>query len=232
MKVSSHCQGWFQNSPSHEQMYYRSEFWSAWQQVARPLDCYVQYQICHDLRSAIGRPVGCRPAPILDSVGRHGHTVLQKPCTGNGCITDLEDGLEEPSSLEGTSVLPLAQKALGCSGTDTTKSSISQPMKARKKIWNSLAAKQDVDIWYLTRVHLWILTGLVGFWRCLGRQQGMANWQGGLGPSNGWSTLDIQAGTQGSNDRGVGFLVVLWHLALLVLFVCQNCYQWAVTHKW
>jgi hypothetical protein len=97
------------------------------------LDCYILYQTCLDstfapqLEARLDKEQTRFLTPLVTSA----HTVLQKPCTGTDCITDEE-----------TSVLPLAQKVLGCSVMDTTKSSISQRMKARKKICNSLAAKQ------------------------------------------------------------------------------------------
>lgn len=71
------------------------------------------------------------------------HTVLQRPASlGASMSTDLEDEVEEVSSTNPASVLPLALEALG-TDTDTSSMSTSARMKARKRAFNQLAAHQD-----------------------------------------------------------------------------------------
>lgn len=57
----------------------------------------------------------------------------------------IEDGIEEPSSISESSVLSHLSDDLGVSVPDTTNTSLAGRMKARKKIFNALAANQSME---------------------------------------------------------------------------------------
>ena len=76
------------------------------------------------------------------------HTVLQGPASFSRltCMsTDLEDEVEESPSTQPTSVLPLAQQALGVSRPPNA-TSLSARCKARKRAFNQLAARRDTSL--------------------------------------------------------------------------------------
>lgn len=86
------------------------------------------------------------------------HTVRQCPLTPSNkkhpnvmMSTDMEEGVEEPSSLDESSVLGLGEEILGATKmSDTSKSSIGARMKARKKVYNSIAAKKESSLLFKT----------------------------------------------------------------------------------
>jgi Protein of unknown function (DUF1769) len=55
----------------------------------------------------------------------------------------LEAGIEEPSSVSENSILSFVSEDVGVSVPDTTMSSLAGRMKARKKLFNTLAARQS-----------------------------------------------------------------------------------------
>jgi hypothetical protein len=62
----------------------------------------------------------------------------------------MEDAVEEPPSVEAKSVLTAISDDLGVYVPDTTNSSVAGRMKARKKIFNALAAKKSSEPRFLT----------------------------------------------------------------------------------
>lgn len=72
------------------------------------------------------------------------HTVVVKS-SKDSLSQDMEDDIEEPSSVEATSALASVPDSLGVHVPDTTKSSIVSRMKARKRVFNALAAKKSSE---------------------------------------------------------------------------------------
>jgi hypothetical protein len=72
------------------------------------------------------------------------HTVLAKPKKKDDISLEMEDSVEEPPSVDATSLMLDVKRELNIAVPDTTKSSITNRMKARKKAYNSVGAnKQD-----------------------------------------------------------------------------------------
>ena len=80
------------------------------------------------------------------------HTALAKPKKNDDLSREMEDGVEEPPSVDATSLLMDVKRELNMAVSDTTKSSITNRMKARKKAYNSVAAnKQDKPLFSLDK---------------------------------------------------------------------------------
>jgi hypothetical protein len=80
------------------------------------------------------------------------HTALAKPKKDDDMSKDMEDGVEEPPSVDATSLMLDVKRELNMAVSDTTKSSVTTRMKARKKAYNSVAAnKQDKPLFSLDK---------------------------------------------------------------------------------
>jgi hypothetical protein len=70
------------------------------------------------------------------------HTLLVKPVQPKDTIFDMEEAVEEPPTTDPTSIMQELQKEQG-SPTDSSRSSVSARVKARKKAFNTMAAQKE-----------------------------------------------------------------------------------------
>jgi hypothetical protein len=97
---------------------------------------------------------GDKPRFLSPLVGT-AHTVLvndlaSDETAGSTRRLSLEAGIEEPSSDAETSILSFVPEGAGVSVPDTTKLSRAGRIKARKKLFNTLAAKQSIEPFFDT----------------------------------------------------------------------------------
>jgi hypothetical protein len=80
------------------------------------------------------------------------HTALAKPNNDDDLSKDMEDNVEEPPSVDATSLMLDVKREVHMAVSDTTKSSITSRMKCRKQAYNSIAAnKQDKPLFSLDK---------------------------------------------------------------------------------
>lgn len=144
------------------------------------------------------------------------HTVLAGDSLLSGSETEIveegpvmERSIEEPSSVSKESVLSDLPDSLGLSVTNTTNLSMGSRMKTRKKIFNTLAAKQSIEPKFDTSKEYCFefYQHLLDFGEELAVDMGRVGGKVGLAPATNGQPLKIMAAYK---DQEKGELDTLW----------------------
>jgi hypothetical protein len=152
------------------------------------------------------------------------HTVLVKDpacdttIVGSMSQLSLEVGIEEPASVSDASILSFVPEDVAISVPDTTKSSIASRMKARKKLFNALAAKQTMKPCFDTTKEYCFefYQHLLDFGDELAVDMGRIGGKVGLGPVTDGQPLKILAAykEEESHELDTLWSFDIWHESL------------------